>query len=163
MATPTNHSLTELTGFLSSTPYRLTYALPLLALSSLLAFAGAFLTLDRTRSFRPRSDTLHVPGSFNLTKRPRQFHFYLQGGVGGLAIGYCFGRTFICVLCHRVAKNFTVHLSTFLALIIPNETTVVPLSPKSFTAVWVLTSIPFAIFSGLFEYAAFALTGIIGG
>jgi hypothetical protein len=30
-------------------------------------------------------------------------------------------------------------------------------------AVWVLTSIPFAIFSGLFEYAALALTGITGG
>jgi hypothetical protein len=54
-------------------------------------------------------------------------------------------------------------LSTFLALIVPNETTSAPLSPKSFTAVWVLTSIPFAILSGLFKYAAFALIGITGG
>jgi hypothetical protein len=54
-------------------------------------------------------------------------------------------------------------LSTFLALVVPNETTSAPLSPKSFTAVWFLTSIPFAIFSGLFKYVAFALIGITGG
>jgi hypothetical protein len=87
---------TELTDLLQYTAYRLTYALPLLVVSTLLAFAGAFLTLDRTRSFRPRRD---VPGSFNLTKRPRRVRFYLQGGLGGLAIGYSFGRMFICSLC----------------------------------------------------------------
>lgn len=64
---------------------------------------------------------------------------------------------------NKIAKNILVHLSTFLALVIPNETTAVPLSPKSFLAVWVLTSIPFAILSGLFEHAALALTGITGG
>ena len=159
MATPTP----ELTDLLPSTPYRLTYALPLLALSTLLAFAGAFLTLDRTRSFRPRRDPLHVPGSFGLSKRPRRVRFYLQGGLGGLATGYSFGRMFICFLCNKDAENIPVHLSTFLALVIPNETTSAPLSPKAFSAVWVLTSIPFAIFSGLFEYAALALTGITGG
>jgi hypothetical protein len=90
---------TELTDLLRSTGYRLTYALPLLVLSTLLAFAGAFLTLDRTRSFRPRRDPPHVPGSFNLTKRSRRVRFYLQGGLGGLAIGYSFGRMFICALC----------------------------------------------------------------
>ena len=92
MATSTS---TELTDLLRSTAYRLTYALPLLVLSTLLAFAGAFLTLDRTRSFRPRHDTPHVlvPGSFD---RPRRVRFNLQGGLGGLAIGYSFGRMFIC-------------------------------------------------------------------
>jgi hypothetical protein len=59
--------------------------------------------------------------------------------------------------------SFGLHLTTFLALVVPNETTSAPLSPKSFLAVWVLTSITFAIFSGLFEYAALALTGITGG
>lgn len=162
MATPTSTS-TELTDLLPSTPYRLVYALPLLALSTLLAFAGAFLTLDRTRSFRPRRDPLDVPGSFGFTKRPRQVHFYLQGGLGGLSMGYSFGRTFICLLCNIVTENIPVHLTTFLALVIPNESTSAPLGPKSFLAVWVLTSIPFAIFSGLFEYAALALTGITGG
>ncbi|SRR6266851_4427158 len=163
MTTPANHSLIELTDLLSSLPYRLAYDLPLFALSLLLAFAGAFLTLDRTRSFRPRSDPLHVPGYLNLTKKSRRVRLYLQGGLGGVAIGYSFGRTFICVLCRKVAENIPVHLSTFLALVIPNETTSVPLSPKAFVAVWVLSSIPFAIFSGLFEYVAFALTGITGG
>jgi hypothetical protein len=97
MATST--STTELTDLLRSTDYRLTYALPLLVMSTLLTFAGAFLTLDRTRSFRPRRDPTHVPGSFNLTKRSRRVRFYLQGGLGGLAIGYSFGRMFICSLC----------------------------------------------------------------
>jgi len=147
MTTPSNHSLTELTDLFPSTSYRLAYTLPLFALSALLAFAGVFLTLDRTRSFRPHSDPLNVPGSFNLTKKPKRVRLYLQGGLGGVAVGYSFG----------------LHLATFLTLIVPNETTSAPLGPKAFVAVWVLTSIPFAIFSGLFEYAAFALTGITGG
>ncbi|KAI0306654.1 hypothetical protein B0F90DRAFT_1691928 [Multifurca ochricompacta] len=145
--TTTDHSLIELTDLLLSTPYRLAYAIPLLVLSTLLAFAGSFLTLDRTRSFQPRSSALQVPGSFNLTKRPKRLHLYLQGGLGGVAIGYSFG----------------LHLSTFLALIAPNETTSTPLSSKSFLAVWVLTSVPFSIFSGLFRLAAFAFVGITGG
>lgn len=87
----------ELTDLLPSTSYRLAYALPLLVLSTLLAFSGSFLTLDRTRSFRPRNDPLNVPGSFSLTKKPRRFRLYLQGGLGGLAIGYSFGRAFIYI------------------------------------------------------------------
>lgn len=106
MATPTNHSLIELTDLFSSQSYRLAYELPLLALSILLAFAGAFLTLDRTRSFRPRSDPLYVPGSFNLAKRPKRGRFYLQGGLGGVAIGFSFGRTFICILCRTEAEGY---------------------------------------------------------
>jgi len=137
----------ELTDLLPSTSYRLAYGLPLLLLSTLLAFAGSFFTLDRTRSFRPRSDPLNVPGSFSLTKNPRRFRLYLQGGLGGLAIGYSFG----------------LHLSTFLALVFPNESTSSPLSSKSFLAVWILTSVSFAIFSGLFKYAALAFGGITGG
>lgn len=163
MATPTNHSLIELTDLFSSRPYSLAYDLPLFALSISLAFAGAFLTLDRTRSFRPRSDPLYVPGSFNLSKKPKRGRFYLQGGLGGVAIGYSFGRTFICLPCRNAAESILVHLSTFLALLVPNTTTSAPLGPKSFLAVWVLTSIPFAIFSGLFEHVAFVLTGITGG
>jgi hypothetical protein len=102
MATQTNHSLVELTDFFPSTSYRLAYDLPLFALSLLLTFAGAFLTLDRTRSFRPRSDPLHVPGSFNLTKKPKRVRFYLQGGLGGVAIGYSFGRMSMCILCRKL-------------------------------------------------------------
>lgn len=163
MSIQTNRSLVELTDFFPSSSYRLAYDLPLFTLSLLLAFAGAFLTLDRTRSFRPRSDPLHVPGSFGLTKKHKRVRFYLQGGLGGIAIGYSFGRMFMCILCRKVAENVPVHLSTFLALLIPSETTSSPLGPKSFLAVWLLTSIPFAILSGLFEYVALALVGITGG
>ena len=50
--------------------------------------------------FRPRHDPPHIPGSFNLTKRSMiGFVSTLQGGLGGLAIGYSFGRMFICSLC----------------------------------------------------------------
>ena len=109
MATSTS---TELTDLLRSTAYRLTYTLPLLVLSTLLAFAGAFITLDRTRSFRPRRDPPYVPGSFNLTKRSGGVRFYLQGGLGGLAIGYSFGRMFIYSLCIkwlRIAQSICQH------------------------------------------------------
>ncbi|KAI0273542.1 hypothetical protein BC834DRAFT_1038153 [Gloeopeniophorella convolvens] len=147
MVTSANHSSTELTDLLLSTPYRLAYALLLLVLSILLAFAGAFLTLDRTHSFHPRNNVLQAPGSFDLKKKPRRLRFYLESGVGGLATGYSFG----------------VHLSTFLALVVPNETTSAPLDPKPFLAVWVLTSVPLAVLSGLFKYVAFILTGITGG
>src|SRR5712672_2041873 len=102
MTTPSNRSFTQLTNLFPSASYRLAYTLPLFALSVLLAFAGAFLTLDRTRSFRPRSDPLHVPGSFNLTKRPKRVSLYLQGGLGGVAIGYSFGRTYIYILHRKV-------------------------------------------------------------
>ena len=86
------NSTVTLTGLLPSTAYILAYTLPLLFLSSLLTFGGAFLTLDRTRSFAPRSDVLQMPASFDV-KQKKVSHFYLEGGIGGLAIGYVFGRT----------------------------------------------------------------------
>jgi hypothetical protein len=163
MANTTVQSFIQLTHLLPSTPYRLAYALPLIVLSALLAFAGAFLTLDRTRSFQPRSNSLQAPGSFNLTKKPRRIRLYLQSGLGGVAIGYSFGRTFVCVQRFNVTENSPVHLSTFLALVVPSESTSAPLGPKSFLAVWAFTAVPFAIFSGLFKYAALTLMGITGG
>jgi len=80
----TNASL--LTILLPSTPYILVYSVPLLLVSSLLAFAGAFLTLDRTRSFPPHDA---VPGFFLSTEKRV---WLLEGGVGGLSLGYVFGR-----------------------------------------------------------------------
>jgi hypothetical protein len=80
-----------LSHLLPSACYLLPYALPLLLISIILTFSGAFLTLDRTRSFPPRYDA--IPGAFD-TKKAKKLHWLLQGGVGGLAIGYAFGSAF---------------------------------------------------------------------
>jgi hypothetical protein len=82
------HSV-ALTSLLPSTTYTLAYALPLLFLSIILTFSGAFLTLDRTRSFPPRYDT--IPGGFDVKNKNKKFHWILEGGVGGIAAGYAFG------------------------------------------------------------------------
>ena len=85
-----------------STAHLLAYSIPLLLLSVLITFAGTFLTLDRTRTFSPRTDiTQPLSGSFDnssktlVTKVEKKFarlKFRLDGGVGGLVIGYVFGR-----------------------------------------------------------------------
>ena len=78
----------QLLTLLPSPAYVLSYSLPLLLLSLILTFAGAFLTLDRSRSFAPRYDAL--PGGFDPRDK-RKFHLSLEGGIGGLASGYVFG------------------------------------------------------------------------
>jgi hypothetical protein len=78
-----------LTTLLPSATYTLAYTLPLLLASLCLTFAGAFLTLDRSRSFPPIYDS--IPGDFFPQKRSRKLHWLLEGGVGGLAAGYVFG------------------------------------------------------------------------
>lgn len=91
----------SLLGLLPSTGYLLAYSLPLLVLSIPLTFAGAFLTLDRTRVFPPRPDagyTEDLPGSFNYgSSRKKKLRWMLEGGIGGLMIGYIFGRASICL------------------------------------------------------------------
>lgn len=85
----------KLTPLLPTTPYVLAYTLPLLLLSVLLTFAGTFLTIDRSRSFTPRSDASSyssLPGAFDHPKKKRRFSWLLDGGIGGLASGYAFGR-----------------------------------------------------------------------
>lgn len=79
--------------FEDSTSLLLAYSLPLLLLSLVLAFSGTFLTLDRTRSFAPRSDPeISFPGSFLERRKPsKRWSFRLEGGVGGLTIGFIFG------------------------------------------------------------------------
>lgn len=81
-------SSSTLDTLLNSSPYKLAYAVPLLLLSLVLTFAGAFLTLDRTKSFAPKYDAL--PGAFS---RPKKIRFALEGGIGGALIGYAFGGT----------------------------------------------------------------------
>ncbi|KAI0643095.1 hypothetical protein C8Q79DRAFT_981567 [Trametes meyenii] len=139
---------TTLSLLLSSSPYLLAYALPLLFFSLLLTFAGAFLTLDRTRAFAPRYDALH---SVETTKTQRaeatlKRVFRLEGGIGGISTGYVTG----------------VHLTTFLSLLIPNVSSDRPLSSGAFVAVWLLSAIVCAVLSARWKYAALGFAGIVG-
>jgi hypothetical protein len=86
-----------LSDLLPSTPYLLAYALPILFISIPLAFAGAFLTLDRTRVFAPRKDAgydANVPYTNSGLKKRRKLLLLLEGGLGGLAGGYLFGGVY---------------------------------------------------------------------
>ncbi|KAF8897480.1 hypothetical protein BD779DRAFT_1667454 [Infundibulicybe gibba] len=131
-----------LTTLLSSTPFLLAYALPLLLLSIMLTFSGAFFILDRSRSFPPRYDA--IPGAFNS---PKKFKWLLEGGFGGLATGYTFG----------------LHFSTFLALLVPTISTSAPLSSGAFTAVWLISCAVTTFLAGRWKYCALAFSGISGG
>ncbi|KAJ6467007.1 hypothetical protein C8R45DRAFT_1020804 [Mycena sanguinolenta] len=134
---------TTLTTLLPSTSYLLAYSIPLLLLSILLTFAGAFLTLDRSRSF-PAERYGVLPGAFEQKKR---IHFLLEGGVGGLAAGYAFGA----------------HISTFLSLMIPAISSSAPLNSKTFIVVWLLSSVITTFLAGRWRYCALAFLGISGG
>ncbi|PPQ88396.1 hypothetical protein CVT25_011275 [Psilocybe cyanescens] len=156
MASSTTSS--QLTPLLSTKPYLLVYALPLLFISLLLTFSGTFLTLDRSRSFPPTDGAvkdgkgyaaLSKPGalSFDKTKRTRRFNWILEGGIGGLAGGYAFG----------------LHFATALAVLIPATTSSAGLSPKSFLAIWVLTCVITTPLAGRYYYIAFFFFGLSGG
>ncbi|EMD39743.1 hypothetical protein CERSUDRAFT_112033 [Gelatoporia subvermispora B] len=147
---PVNTTLVSFTALLGSKSYTLAYALPLLCLSLVLTFAGAFLTLDRTRSFVPRATgmLLHTDNPTKLREVETNMRriFFLEGGVGGLATGYTFG----------------VHLATFLALLVPASTSSVLMSPRSFLATWVLSATAGSYLAGRFRYATFIIAGVSG-
>ncbi|KAJ7206457.1 hypothetical protein C8J57DRAFT_1404318 [Mycena rebaudengoi] len=136
-------TVSTLTSLLPTPSYLLAYALPLLFLSLILTFAGAFLTLDRTRSF-PAERYGVLPGAFEQKKR---FNWLLEGGVGGLTIGHAFG----------------VHLSTFMSLMIPAISTSSSLNSKSFLAVWLLSCVITTFLAGRWRYCALTFVGISGG
>ncbi|CAE6426797.1 unnamed protein product [Rhizoctonia solani] len=117
-------------------PYHFIYALPLLFLSVLLLFAGAFLTLDRTRTFASSSDS----------KKATSF-YKLESGIGGLAIGWV----------------LAVHMTTLIALLILNYTKNSHLSAPAFLVVWFLSAIVLTLVCGRWKYAALAFGGILGG
>ncbi|KAH6918309.1 hypothetical protein BKA70DRAFT_1088986 [Coprinopsis sp. MPI-PUGE-AT-0042] len=149
MAAP-NTNTAKLTSLLQTTPYTLAFSLPLLLLSTVLVFAGTFLTLDRTRRFAPKQEPGYkaIDGLFEVKPKKRRFpKWYLEGGVGGLIIGYAFG----------------VHLSTLLALVIPGTTALAPLSSTSFLAVWILSCIPTTVLGGRYRLAALVFSGLSGG
>lgn len=85
----TTNDTYDLLSLLPTTSYTLVYALPLFLVSTLLTFAGCFLTLDRTRTF-PSS----APAPTSRGKRPVLSWLRLLnlgGGIGGLCGGYAFG------------------------------------------------------------------------
>ncbi|KAH8077047.1 hypothetical protein BXZ70DRAFT_963409 [Cristinia sonorae] len=132
-----------LSTMLPSTSYVLIYSIPLLLVSIILAFAGAFLTLDRTRTFSPRHPLGPAPKSRIC---PHLIKTYLEGGVGGVAAGFAFG----------------VHLATFLSLLIPKSAGYAPLNSKAFLAICILSALVCSIVGGRWKYGALFCAGISG-
>lgn len=56
-----------------------------------------------------------------------------------------------------------MHLSTFLALLVPAVSNSAPLTHKSFVAVWLLSAIITTALSGRWKYCALSFAGISGG
>lgn len=136
-----------LSAALDSPPFLLAYTIPLLIISFIIAFAGTFLTIDRTRTFAPVAELNgSTPSSNKLNPFPRNFYLFFEGGIGGIATGFAFG----------------VHASTFLSLLIPSVTSSAPLGVKSFTATWLLSSVVTAVIAGRWKYAAFIIAGLSG-
>jgi len=121
-------------------PYHIVYASLLLAFSIPMTFAGAFLTLDRTRSFAPSS-------SISTTIKAKKAKFRLEGGIGGLLGGWLVG----------------VHSSTLIALLIMNRTSAAPLGGIQFLMIWLLCGLALSILSGRWKLAAVPLIGLGGG
>ncbi|KAF5376805.1 hypothetical protein D9757_008905 [Collybiopsis confluens] len=144
----------SLTSLLPEKSYLVAYSVPLLLISLILAFAGAFLTLDRTRKFRPRYDAL--PGNYVLENDVRSFgrvkvifdwFANLEGGLGGLMLGYAFG----------------VHLSTFLSLLVQAASpSVSPLSPVSFIPTYLLSGLFTLVLAGRYSILALLFSSISG-
>ena len=76
----------RLTDLLPTNAYLLPYALSLFFASLTLTFAGAFLTLDRSRSFAPVGD---VPQD-RQQSTSRLIASFIRGGVGSILIGFVF-------------------------------------------------------------------------
>ena len=77
----------QLTGLLPTNGYLLPYTLSLFFASLVLTFAGAFLTLDRTRSFAPVGDSFQD----RQKSTSRLIASFIRGGVGGILTGFVFG------------------------------------------------------------------------
>jgi hypothetical protein len=77
----------RLTNLLPTNGYLLPYAFSLFFASLVLTFAGAFLTLDRTRSFAPANDVFQD----KQKSTSRFIASVFRGGVGGILTGFVFG------------------------------------------------------------------------
>ena len=81
----------RLTDLLPTNGYLLPYALSLLFISLVLNFSGAFLTLDRTRSFAPTGDVFKDARK----STSRLIASFFRGGSGGILTGFVFGSEFL--------------------------------------------------------------------
>ncbi|KAJ3771645.1 hypothetical protein FB446DRAFT_95316 [Lentinula raphanica] len=131
--------------FSSSSSYLIAYAVPCFLISLVLTFGGTFLMLDRTRK-KKKKNTLTKPTTTTMTRLIQSFS-ELEGGIGGVMIGYAFG----------------VHLSTFPTLDILFTNSPLTLSPAAFTAIWVFSSLFSAFLSGRYAIVALMLTALTGG
>lgn len=77
----------RLSDLLPTDGYLLPYALSLFFASLVLTFAGAFLTLDRTRSFAPAGDGFQD----RQKQTSRLITSFIRGGIGGILTGFVFG------------------------------------------------------------------------
>ena len=77
----------RLTDLLPTHGYLLPYALSLFFASLVLTFAGAFLTLDRTRSFAPAGNVFQDRQKSTY----RLIASFTRGGTGGILTGFIFG------------------------------------------------------------------------
>jgi len=138
-STSTNSDLSNPITLISLLPssYRLIYALPLLLLSLVLTFAGAFLALDRTRSFSPSKDVQHKIKKF----------WVLEGGIGGLVLGWMFG----------------MNLATWIVLVVLNNTSARTLGKLPFLFIWLIAAIIFTLISGRWRIATLVFFSLFGG
>ena len=87
----------RLTDLLPTSGYLLPYALFLFFASLILTFAGAFLTLDRTRSFTPVGDAFQD----RQKSTSRLIASFVRGGVGGILTGFVFGSKRLLFFSNR--------------------------------------------------------------
>ncbi|KAG8993232.1 hypothetical protein FRB93_002069 [Tulasnella sp. JGI-2019a] len=119
--------------------YLLIYTVPLLLLSIVATLGGAFLTLDRTRSFAP------IDPPAMLTHKSKPF-WRLEGGVGGVVAG------FLCGL----------HLTTYFSILVLNRSKL-NLSSVQFLIIWALSSALLTVTGSRWRIAASVFYALIGG
>jgi hypothetical protein len=138
-------TLTSVSDLLpNSSAYLFAYIFPLLTASLISLIGGTFLTLDRSRSFPPSYNA--VPREVSDKKYPIPT-LSLQGGIGGIVIGFTFG----------------VHCATFLSLMIPATSGAAPLTRTSFLVIWILSSVSIALITAKWSLGALLFSGINGG
>ena len=128
----------RLTDLLPTSGYLLPYALSLFFASLVLTFAGAFLTLDRTRSFAPVGDAFQD----RQKSTSRLIASFVRGGMGGILTGFVFGSKqppFFSSQAETSLLQFTSPLSClslYQALLYLNLSNQLPTCPFGYSRRW---------------------------